>query len=364
MSAASERTKHALTLAGRFRIDDGYGSMTEYAALGIEKIGVPVNLLPLDLKKAGLSPVTLKMLRGSSDAITPPVVYYWYPTPELEQIAKYEHVIYTMFESTLLPASWPKILDRARSLIAPTSYVADTFRRSGVTVPIEIVPDGVDPDVYFPVTREGRDLFTVLVVGPTQPRKHVPQAIEAFTLAFGNDPSTRLIIKARNGIYGTRGFQSHDHRITVEDGNDTSRGILEWYRRADALLALGSEGFGLPLIEALATGLPAIALDSEGQSEICRSLGEGVLRVPPASIEVVDEDGYGYCGTRGVPDVGVAAQHLRWVREHRAEAAQRAANASEWIRRERTVWRKGPAIMDVVAGHCSTYQLRQIVGGE
>ena len=65
---------------------------------------------------------------------------------------------------------------------------------------------------------------------------------------------------------------------------EPTRGIAHWYARADVLLALGNEGFGLPLVEAMATGLPVIALDSEGQSDVCADAGGLVMPVVPGCV--------------------------------------------------------------------------------
>jgi glycosyltransferase involved in cell wall biosynthesis len=154
-----------------------------------------------------------------------------------------------------------------------------------------------------------------------------------------------LIIKSR---FGMRIDLGHDPRILLVDGNESSRGIAHWYRRADVLLALGNEGFGLPLVEAMATGLPVIALDSEGQSDVCREAGDRVLRVAPDRWEAVDELPYGRCGVRAVPSVTEITDRLRWVASHRDEGREMGQAASAWALRHRNVWNKGPAVLDVM----------------
>ena len=54
----------------------------------------------------------------------------------------------TMWESSALPAAWPAALNRARAVIVPSRFVADVCRASGVTVPIEVIPEGIDSDIY------------------------------------------------------------------------------------------------------------------------------------------------------------------------------------------------------------------------
>jgi glycosyltransferase involved in cell wall biosynthesis len=235
--------------------------------------------------------------------------------------------------------------------MVPTRFVADMFRASGIVVPIEVTPDGVDPDVYPYVVRPEGEGVTTLVVGTIVPRKHIPQAIAAWQLAFADDPTARIIIKARFGAHGRNGLTADDPRITIVDENESSRGILHWYRQADVLLALGSEGFGLPLVEGMATGLPVIALSSEGQGDVCQDAGDLVLSVPPSSWEGVYEPHLGHCGVRGVPDVAEVARLLRWVATHRTEAAELGQAASDWAHKERNVWEKPARFLDVLERH-------------
>jgi hypothetical protein len=117
------------------------------------------------------------------------------------------------------------------------------------------------------------------------------------------------------------------------------------------LLALGNEGFGLPLVEGMATGLPVIALDSEGQSDVCSEAADCVLPVPPARWQVFDEAPFGRCGVRGIPSVEDVAERLRWVAQHRSEAQALGRAASEWTLAQRNIWAMGPALLAAMECH-------------
>ncbi|MEV0281085.1 glycosyltransferase [Streptomyces sp. NPDC050610] len=340
-----------VNFVAHFLCADGYGSLAEYGAMGMARAGARVNLIPIKIFYEGLAPEVLALAEKSTPYQEGPVLFSAALEPELELYAETEHFVHTMWESSRLPADWPARLNRARAVIVPTRFVAEVCRSSGVTVPVEVVPEGVDPDVYPLVERPARESVTTLVVGTVLPRKHVVQAIEAWQLAFGDDPDARLIIKSRFGTAKAFGLTVDDPRITVIDGQEMVRGILHWYREADVLLALGSEGFGLPLVEGMATGLPVIALSSEGQGDVCTDAGDLVLPVPPGSWEEADEPLYGRCGVRGVPDVRKVAEHLTWVARHREEAAAMGAAASQWAHRHRNIWEKGPATVDVMETH-------------
>jgi glycosyltransferase involved in cell wall biosynthesis len=339
-----------VTFVGDFMTDDGYGSMNEYLVRGLHRAGASVSVSPVYLNPIGLSSEFLALLLNSRAAVDGPVLYCSFPRSELRSLTGTELFIRTMYEASAIPPHWPGWLNRARAVIVPSRFVARVFRDAGVHVPIAVVPEGIDPDVYRLEHRRRRAGLTTLMVAALSGRKHWREGVAAWRHAFQHDPEARLIIKSRSGM--TDGLVADDARIRVVSDSEHGRGIAHWYREADVLLALGSEGFGLPMIEAMATGLPVIALDSEGQADACRDARDLVLPVKPVRWETHHhiEDGAA-CGVRAVPGIEEVAAKLRWVAEHREEAAAMGTRASAWAHRYRNVWSYGPAVLSVLEEH-------------
>jgi hypothetical protein len=345
----------AITVVGGFAVSSGYASMNEYLVLGMHRAGARLSLQPHDLDMVGCSAELLSIWAASRPHVDGPVLYSSWMRADLECFAGTELFLRSMYEASRLPPGWAGRLNRGRVAIVPTPFVADTFRASGVTVPIEVVPDGVDPDAYPLLDRPARDGITTLIVSAVYnhvyhlpgiaDRKHLPEAVAAWQQAFTGDPTARLLLKC---MFGQRSDFPDDPRIELVSAGQLTRGIAGLYERADVLLALGSEGFGLPLIEGMATGLPVIALASEGQGQVCREVPHLVLAVPPARWEEHRHEGREPAGVRGVPSVGEVAAKLRWVASHRAEAADMGRAASAWVHRNRNVWSYGPAVLEVI----------------
>ncbi len=213
------------------------------------------------------------------------------------------------------------------------------------------MPQGVDPAIYHYEERPAGRGLTTLIVATVEERKHTREGIAAWKLAFADDPEARLIIKAR---FHYNNYQPDDPRIRIVDENETSRGIARWYREADILLALGNEGFGLPLVEGMATGLPVIALDAEGQSDACADAKELLLPVAPEGYRPHFEAQRGDCGLRAQPSVNAVADQLRWVSTHHDEARAMGRAASEWAIANRNIWDHGPALLDVMERRMSS----------
>ncbi|HET8843476.1 MAG TPA: glycosyltransferase family 4 protein [Ktedonobacteraceae bacterium] len=341
----------SLSLMAPFNCTTGYGSMGEYLALGLTYAGVKVNPVPLRLHLEGMTDEFREVLRCSQPDPTELQLYFhWlfssYSVLELFRASR-NIFLYTTWEANRLPASWVEQMNQVRAVIVPTRFNARACRDSGVTTPVEVVAQGIDPQVYHYAERSRSSGLTTLMVGPVYGRKHILTGIAAWKQVFAYDSQARLIIKTN---YGSRNYIPDDPRIHFVYTNEVTRGIAHWYRQADVLLALGNEGFGLPLVEGMATGLPVIALDSEGQSDICTDARGLVLPVPPGRYEGYDASQFG-CGAGGVcgiPDEECVAEQLAWVVGHREEARALGREASEWVLAHRNVWTMGAAVLEVL----------------
>ena len=357
-AARPTSTSERVTVASFFRPWDGYGLMAEYLALGLVRAGASVDVYVLESDPNGQSDDFKRLPVVAAHAVEGPAVWFAPPERASERLSRASDLfVNTMWESSRLPSQWIEPLSRARGVVVPTRFCAGLVRDTGITVPLEVVAEGVDPALYSFVDRPARDGITTLMVATIGRRKHIEEGVEAWRRAFRNDSRARLIVKGKLGI----GADYDDPRIQVISETESTRGIIHWYRQADVLLALGNEGFGLPLVEAMATGLPVVALDSEGQHDVCVDAPDLTLPVPAARWEACDDSPWGSAGVRGVPDVSAVARRLRWVDKHRDEARELGCAASAWALRHRNVWDKAPVVLDFMERHaCGRRPLRRL----
>lgn len=138
-----------------------------------------------------------------------------------------------------------------------------------------VVPNGVDavfsPHAAAAADREAERLLgvrrpgeiVVLSVGSTIPRKRLDVLLRAFATILDRMPSARLVRIGR--LSPSQRSLASDLGVlgkTVEIGFLEPAVLAAMYRRAGVLLMPSDrEGFGLPVIEALASGVPVVASD-------------------------------------------------------------------------------------------------------
>ena len=88
--------------------------------------------------------------------------------------------------SPACPQDWVEGCNRMDEVWVPASFNVDTFRNSGVTVPIHVMPLGVDPIYFNPEIRAERvsDSFTFLSVFEWGERKAPEVLLRAFAREF------------------------------------------------------------------------------------------------------------------------------------------------------------------------------------
>ena len=195
---------------------------------------------------------------------------------------KGQKIAYTMYEASALPSGWRDGLNAADRVFTPSVWGRDVMSANGVDPQkIKVVPGGVDADAYNfwgPKLELPNVPFKFLMVGKYEVRKGYDEALRAFKDVFGDDPNVMLLLKATSFVDNdaVQQMQAKIAEIGIPqaklvDGAIQTHLMASLYRSCDCLIYPSrGEGWGLPLIEAMASGLPVLTTNVSGHSEFLK----------------------------------------------------------------------------------------------
>lgn len=199
----------------------------------------------------------------------------------------------TLFKQSLLQAgdAVTAAVSGAR-IIAVSQYVADSARRRLGVSGVEVIPNAVDTETFCPDPSRRAEVRQALGLGPGS---RVLICVGRMTDEKGQGVLIRAMPAVRTRISGTRlllvgegpsrvRYESLAHELGVEE-NVSFLGVRwdvpDLLRAADVLVMPSlNEGFGLVMVEALASGTPVVASRMGPTPEIVRETETGLLFTP------------------------------------------------------------------------------------
>ena len=259
-------------------------------------------------------------------------------------------IAYNVWESTLQPEEYFNKLKEFDELWVPSKWQRDCTIAQGYDPnKIKVVPEGVnvhtfypDPQVKHELTSDGR--FKFFLAGRWDYRKSIKEIIETFLKTFVKDEPVDLIISVDNPFSGD-GMKTTEERLEHYGLLDDRIKILHFPSRIDYINILKScdafvscarsEGWNLPLIEAMACGVPSIYSNCSGQLEFAEGKG---IPVNIVGEKPVDASTYSHfndsVGNYYEPDFKDLGKKMWDVVTNHSKYKQLALEESEEIRKE------------------------------
>lgn len=311
------------------------------AALRVEpQAWSPRSALSADERRmlAGLAGTDLERIDARVEHTFPPLADLAAPAPV--------RVLRTMFETDRIPPGWVDHCNRADEVWVPTRHNREAFAAAGVDAArLHVVPEPFELDRLRveapPAALPGAHGTVFLSAFDFSLRKGWDVLLAAWCDAFRADDDVTLVLKAWSTTAGMDAAAVHGAlaaRLRAL-GHDPARvpdvlvvddlldpvAMAGLYRACDVYVApTRGEGWGRPIMEAMALGRPAIATGWSGPAEFVDDrvgwpVAHRLVDVPPEAVVEVPA----YAGHRWAePDRDALVAAL--VAAHRDEPGRRA----------------------------------------
>jgi glycosyltransferase involved in cell wall biosynthesis len=282
-------------------------------------------------------------------------------------------VLYTTWETDLLPRHWRFFLELADLVLVPSTWNKEVFDRANLRVPVEVLPhiaiQARMPAGPPPVGINSDD-FVFLAIDSWTTRKRLRNLIGCFLDTFSARDPVTLVVKTDARSYerssalpwntstaaevrALRRRHRDPARISLLTGILPQDDILRLHDRADCFVSLSSaEGWGMGPFDAAAFGTPVISTGFGGALDYLTEDNAYLVRCRMVPVE--NERGrpsFMPDQMWAEPDSIHAAQLMRHVVANREEAAERGKRLQSAVRE-----RFGEAVV--------TERLMRLVGGE
>lgn len=265
---------------------------------------------------------------------------------------------YNVWESTRQPEGFFNKWKEFDQMWVPTQWQAQcTIEQGADPNKVKVVPEGVDVDTFYPEDPQttldyvdGR--FKFIHFGRWDYRKSTKEIIETFLKTFDPSEPVDLILSIDNP-WGEEmdGFKDTEERLEGFELKDPRLKIKHFPSREDYITYLKnghvflscarSEGWNLPLIEAMACGTPSIYSACSGQMEFAKDKGLPVRVIGEKSTQnntysnfAKQQSTYTIEGNYYEPDFEDLARVMRDAYENYTDHKKRALEESKLIHRD------------------------------
>ncbi|WP_078412219.1 glycosyltransferase family 4 protein [Priestia abyssalis] len=340
----------------------GYAQALRSIAFGLLDKGFTIRIIPQDWSQLGcdlpaLQKMRLQKLCGKEVLSEGPILHLciaegFHPIPGRFNIGM------TMLECDRIPQHWVKKCNQMDQVWVPSTFNRATFIRSGVKQDkIRVVPIGVDIGHFHPKTAELhvpdiKDRFVFLSNFEWVPRKGYDLLLKAFLDEFSQSDQVVLVIKSYDGsCFDPTGQKINDSIKDIIKKMDkkqppliklipyglSSRQMPSFYSLGNCyIIPTRGEGWNLPALEAMASGLPVITTNWSAHLDFVNHENGYLIeieRLEPIPSFGIPNDRI-YKGSQwAVPSYTDIRKWMRYVYEHPHDVEKKGKIAREHVER-------------------------------
>jgi len=233
------------------------------------------------------------------------------------ELGKFNVGITAAVESDKCNPQWLECCNKMDQIIVPSTFTKNVLKRSGILLKnIEVIPEWyhetIDSDETEEINLNLSTKFNFLTVGmlthtePDQDRKNLVNTISLLCNKFKDNKDVGIVVKTclgKNSTFDRKKTKEYVEQIAklskgraeypkiyLLHGDMTKKELAGLYKHKDIKCYVSltrAEGFGLPIIEAAASGLPIVVTNYSGHLEFLK--GQQFLPVDYSMIPIPDK---------------------------------------------------------------------------
>ena len=270
------------------------------------------------------------------------------------------HIGYTVWETSRLPDHFSGLINQLDCVMVPSKFNEPVFRRSGVTIPIKVVPHilaGLDQFGYSTVgelqfkAADGDSNFVFYTINTWTARKALWTLLHCYLKAFSGNDQVELRLKtSQYGPADEQDKQYHEtedllQNIVAQYQNPASIMLINEHVESHQIAALHqngdcyvstthSEGWGLGAFEAAACGNPVIMTGWGGQLDFLSADCASLIRYRMVNVVDARSDSYNDVQKWAQIDEAHMIEEMRAIYTRPEKARKRAVTLARQIRQD------------------------------
>ena len=207
---------------------------------------------------------------------------------------RFRWIAYLPIDSGPVYPPWEPILMGIDEIVVMSRFGQEVLRQGLPSKRTHLIYHGVNTSCFRPLQERNqlkqherfRDRFIIGCVARNQPRKNIPALVKAFALLKDRLPDLHLYLHMnpcdvgydlvtllrRYGLHGRADVSNPEFSLTQGFPDEQLNRLYNLFDLT--VLPSNAEGFGLPIIESLAAGVPVVATDFSACTELVRGRGE------------------------------------------------------------------------------------------